>query len=208
MLCVSLLAAGCATGERPSFEDEEDAIPVAPSGNPEIDTVLALLDSVGGSEFTAGYSISTTFSSLSSTGVVVQQPPAKRSITVTNDDRSVRFIIEGSNGVTCDLLVDECEPSINDARISDTQLSHQFYAPAFATRLRADAQRRVGDVKLYDKAVAGQQATCVDVVVTGGTKTYCALPSGLLAEFIGSDVTIELTSYAPKADASKFDSTA
>jgi hypothetical protein len=205
VLGTSALLTACFTGERPTLEEQESA-PVVSSGNAEIDVVLGLLDSVGSSEFTAGYQIDTKFNTVSSTGLVVQAAGQRRSITVENDERSVRFIVDGPDERTCDLTTAECEVALNDARISDTQLPHTFYGPAFAARLRADADRRIGDPAVYDKVIAGQTATCVDVVVAGGTKTYCALQSGPLAEFIGADVNIELTSYSPEPDTTKFTS--
>ena len=164
-----------------------------------------MLSNVERSEFTAGYQIETNFNTVSSTGNVVHAPGQRRSIIVNNDERHVQFLIDGEDERTCDLLTDLCEVSLNDARISDTQLSHTFYGPAFSRRLAADATRRIGDPVLYDKSIAGQMATCVDVDVSGGTKTYCALPSGPLAQFIGADVSIELTSYSPQPDLSVFD---
>jgi len=203
LVASAVLLAGCYTGERPSFDDE-DAVPTEPTGNDEIDGVLGLLDSVGNAQFTAGYAIETKFGDLSSTGLVVQAAGQRRSVTVDNEARSVRFIVDGQDERTCNLATAECEASLNDARISDTQLPHTFYGPAFAARLRADAARRIADPTAYEKSIVGQQAQCVDVAVSGGTKTYCALPSGALAEFIGADVTIELTSYSPEPDTSKF----
>ncbi len=202
ILASSALLVGCFTGERPSFKDE-DAIPAEATGNADIDTVLGLLDSVDNSEFTAGYDIETKFNSVSSTGLVVQAAGQRRSITIDNSARSVRFIVDGNDERTCDLLTAECEASLNDARISDTQLPHTFYGPAFAQRLRADAVRRTGDPTAFEKSVAGQIAQCVDIAVAGGTKTYCALASGALAEFVGADVTIELTSYSVEPDTTK-----
>jgi hypothetical protein len=198
------LLAGCFTGERPSFED--DTIPTETTGNAEIDLVLGRLDSVNSSEFTAGYDIETFFNSVSSTGTVVQAAGQRRSITIDNDQRSIRFIVDGADERTCDLTTAECEASLNDALISDTQLPHTFYGPAFAQRLRADALRRIGDPVAYEKTIAGQPAQCVDVAVAGGTKTYCALASGALAEFVGADVAIELTSYSPEPDTTQFTS--
>jgi hypothetical protein len=203
LVASSVIISGCFTGERPSFRDETE-LPAESTGNDEIDTVLGLLDSVDSAEFTAGYDIETKFNSVSSTGIVVQAAGQRRSITVDNDDRSVRFIVDGNNERTCDLTTAECEASLNDARISDTQLPHTFYGPAFAQRLRADAVRRIGDPAVYAKQIAGQEAQCVDLAVAGGTKTYCALESGALAEFVGADVTIELTMYSPEPDTTKF----
>lgn len=193
----------CFTGERPEFEDEDTA-PAASTGDAGIDRVLALLDSVGRSEFTVGYDIETKFNTVSSTGLVVQATGQRRSVTVENDDRTVRFIEDGDDELTCDLLAGECQTSLNDALISDTQLPHTFYGPAFASRLRADAVRRIGDPQAYTKSVAGQTAECVDIAVSGGTKTYCALPAGPLAQFVGADVTIDLTSYSPEPDTTRF----
>ncbi len=206
LVVAGLALGGCFTGERPEFEDEA-AAPAASTGNADIDRVLGLLDSVDRSEFTVGYDIETKFNTVSSTGIVVQSVGERRSITVQNDDRTVRFIEDAGEELTCDLLVGECETSLNDARISDTQLPHTFYGPAFASRLRADADRRIGDPTAYDMNIAGQDAQCVDVAVAGGTKTYCALASGPLARFVGADVTIELTSYSPEPDTTKFETT-
>jgi hypothetical protein len=194
---------GCFTGERPEFEEEANE-PAASTGNAEIDNVLGLLDSVDRSEFTVGYDIETKFNTVSSTGLVVQAVGQRRSITIENDERTVRFIEDAGEQLTCDLIVGECETSFNDARISDTQLPHTFYGPAFASRLRADADRRISDPEGYTKSIAGQAAECVDIAVAGGTKTYCALLSGPLAQFVGADVTIDLTSYSPEPDATKF----
>lgn len=197
------LLGGCFTGERPSFEDDA-TLPTEATGNADIDTVLGLLDSVDNSQFTAGYDIETKFNSVSSTGLVVRAAGQRMSVTIDNADRSVRFIVDGNDQRTCDLATAECEASLNDARISDTQLPHTFYGPAFAQRLRADALRRIGEPTAYEKSIAGQNAQCVDIAVAGGTKTYCALASGALAEFVGADVTIELNSYSPEPDTTKF----
>lgn len=203
LLAAGIVLAGCFTGERPTLDDQQSG-PAETSGNEAIDSVLALFDSVDRSEFTAEYDIETNFNTVTSTGVVAQAAGQRRSITVENDDRSVRFIVDGTDQRTCDLTTSECEASLNDARISDTQLSHTFYGPAFAQRLRADAERRIGDPIASTKEIAGQNALCVDVAVAGGTKTYCALDSGVLAEFIGPDVTIELSAYSPEADTTTF----
>ena len=62
------------------------------------------------------------------------------------------------------------------------------------------ANRRISDSAAYTKDVAGQDARCVDVTVAGGTETFCALDSGVLAEFVGADVSVTLTDYSPDAD--------
>ncbi len=201
LLALAAVSAGCFTGERPEFEDERATVS---SGNDDIDAVLERLGRVDVAEFTAGFEIRTKFGSLTSTGTVTQAPGSRRSITVANASLRTRFVIEGESVRTCNLLTSECEASIVDARISNTQLPHTFYAPAFETRLRISADRRIGEPVGYDETIAGQAARCVDVTVAGGTETFCALPDGVLAMFRGADVEIDLTSYAPTADETLF----
>ncbi len=193
----------CFTGERPRFEDDEQTF--VSTGSEAVDTVLLRLESVDGSRFTASYQIDTRFGTLRSTAEVTQTSSRQRSITVQNEAVHIRFTDDGDDERTCDVISEECETGLNDARISNTQLSHRFYAPSFAQRLRVSADRRIGDPVPSSTSVAGQPAVCVDVPVTGGTETYCALESGALARFIGADVEIELTSYSPEPDDALFD---
>jgi len=196
-LAVSL--GGCFTGERPSFDDEGPA-PVT-TGDANIDAVLERLDAVPVARFTAEYDVTTRFGGIESQAVVVQADNGRRSITI-ND---VRFLIGNGTDATCFLAAAECEASINDARISDLGVTHEFYAASFAARLRVDANRRVGDTVGYSEALAGQQITCVDIPLSGIVKTYCALDSGPLARYDGNDVAIALTSISDTPDESKFE---
>ncbi|NQY58104.1 MAG: hypothetical protein HRT86_16770 [Ilumatobacteraceae bacterium] len=195
----ALALTACFTGQRPSFEDEQPLN--EPTGSAEIDEVLERLDSVGVEPFSADYEILTKLGSIESTATVVQADDGRRSITV-ND---IRFLINTGTDSTCDLVADTCEAVINDARISDTQLTHDFYAGSFAQRLRVDANRRVGDPRGYQITQAGQQATCVDVPVTGGSKSYCALDSGQLARYDGADQFIEMVAIGPDVDEAAFE---
>lgn len=191
--------AGCVTGPRPSFEGNQPAR--AETGNAAIDDVLERLDRAALAEFTADYAILTRLGDVSSSATVVQATDARRSVTV-ND---VRFIDDASQPATCDLSTGECEASINDARISDIGVTHRFYAEDFARRLRVDANRRIGEPVAHSTITAGVAALCVDVPVSGGVKTYCALDSGPLARFDGNDLLIELTDYSDVADESAFE---
>jgi hypothetical protein len=200
----AVVLGGCQTGERPSFEDDGNGAAgaaIISTGSSDIDLVLDRLESVEEATFAAEYDIETKFGSLSSTGTVVQTDDDVRSVTVATPSATTRFLSTPEGDETCNLLTDECESVLNDARISDVGIPHTFYGPSFATRLRVSADRRIGESASYTKPIAGQDARCVDVAVAGGTETFCALDSGLLAEFVGADVTIELTSYSPDADA-------
>lgn len=187
------------TGQRPSFENE-DPLEIE-SGDEAVDVILERLDAVAPTQFTAEYEILTRLGSVDSAATVVQADNSRRSITI-ND---VRFIDSPDTVATCDLVTDECEATLNDARVSDLLLSHEFYAKSFARRLRVDANRRIGDTKGYTITQAGQQVLCVDVPVTGGTVTYCALDSGPLARYDGNDLFIQMTSITDVPDESKFE---
>jgi len=198
-VCASVALAGCLTGQRPSFDEDEPSPEL--TGNADIDAVLELLDSVSEARFTADYTILTKLGNVTSTARVVQDDPNHRSITINN----VRFLYDGASVATCNLLTGECEATINDARVSDVSVTHEFYGSSFAQRLRVDASRRVGEPVGHTITQADQQALCVDVPVSGGTNTYCALSNGVLARYDGNDLFIEMTAYGDFVDEAAFD---
>ncbi|MGI9643982.1 MAG: hypothetical protein ACR2O6_01570 [Ilumatobacteraceae bacterium] len=200
LLVAALLLAGCMTGERPSFDP--DAPPISATGDPNIDAVLERLDRVRVARFTAEYDVTRRFGEFDSEAVVVQADNGRRSITI-ND---VRFLIGDGTDSTCNLSTAECGASINDAEVSDSGVTHEFYAASFATRLRVDANRRVGDTTGYTRDQAGQAATCVDIPLSGVTKSYCAVDAGPLAHYNGNDLLIDLTAITDVPDETKFES--
>ena len=193
--CAALLSS-CFTGERPTLGGCAFA---ETTGRVEIDSVLERFDCVSPELFTADYTVLTRLGDFTSTAQVVQAP-GKRSITIN----MVRYIYEGESMITCDLSQGTCEGEMNEARTSDVLLTSEFYAKAMAARLRVDADRRIGDPIGSEITQGGQQALCVDIPVTGGTKRYCALESGALAVFDGSDLLIELTGFSPTPDDTAF----
>jgi hypothetical protein len=197
-IVAALTLAACATGPRPSFDADEPAR--QSTGDPAIDAVLDRLDRVGLEYFTADYTVLTRLGGKQSTATVVQAQNRRRSITI-ND---VRFLDGSGTAATCNLSTAECEAIINDARISDVQITHDFYGSSFARRLRVDAGRSLAPALGYAETIAGQSAVCADVAVSGGTKVYCALDSGPLARYDGNDVVIEMTASNPTPDESKF----
>lgn len=195
----AFVLASCATGPRPSFDADEPA--QTATGDPAIDAVLERLDRIGIEQFTADYSILTRLGGKQSTATVVQADNNRRSITI-ND---VRFLDGLGTVATCNLTTDECESAINDARVSDVQITHDFYGSSFARRLRVDAGRSLSPARGHTESIAGQPATCADVAVSGGTKVYCALDTGPLARYDGNDVVIELVAVTPTPDETKFE---
>jgi hypothetical protein len=190
------LVTGCITGERPTLAEG----PVS-TGDPAVDAVLARLEGATQSAFTADYDVLTRFGDLRSEATVVQDGPARRSITIG----SIRFIVDGATSATCDLDAGQCQDSIQAGRVSDTQLTPDFYAVSAAARLRRDADLRMGPTTAATETVAGQPATCVAIPVNGGPTTYCALDSGPLARLDAADVVIEATTWSPDADQDAFD---
>lgn len=199
VIASATLLTGCFTGERPTLAEE--AVIGAPVGDPASDEVLTRFAELPSATFTARYEITNNFGAISRDATVVQTADGRRSITVGE----VRFLIEPGVSLTCRLDTGQpCDDRINDAAVSDLQITHQFYGRSAADRLRVDAERRVGPTEVFDAEFAGVEARCVTVPVSGGSKVYCALPDGVLASYQGPDVLIVLTGYEPAADESAF----
>lgn len=199
LLGATVAISSCATGQRPSFDADQPLVEV--TGDAAVDAVLDRLDAVGIARFTADFTVLTRLGGVESAATVVQADNSRRSITI-ND---VRFLDGPSNAATCNLTTAECEAVINDARVSDVQLTHDFYASGPARRLRVDEARKLAPATGYEATIAGQPATCADVQVSGGTKTYCALDSGVLARYDGNDLLIELTAFSDVPDETRFE---
>jgi hypothetical protein len=202
---VAILAvlSGCFTGPRPSFSNDPFA-PGSSSGDPAIDQVLAQLDAVNEGPYTADYTVLTKFGNTTRPATVAVAP-SRRSVTVG----SVRFLSETGSSRTCVLgTSNPCSSSIDPARISDTQITPDFYAADAARRLRRSAVARIGAPVSHTEQMAGQAATCVDVPVPGGTSVFCALTNGPLARLDDGAVSINLTQYVTAVDESLFSPTA
>ena len=197
-----ILLSGCFTGPRPSYTTE--AFPAgSSSGDAAIDNVLAQLDAVNDGPYTVDYTVLTKFGNTTHPASV-SVTAGRRSVTVGN----VRFITSNGASQTCILdKADPCSSSIEPARISDTQITPDFYAADSAKRLRRSAVARIGATIAHTEQIAGQPATCVDVPVSGGVSVFCALTSGPLARVDDGAVKIELTQYTPGVDESLFATT-
>jgi hypothetical protein len=202
-LALLILLTGCFTGERPSFTAEPFQ-PGSTSGDPAIDSVLAELDAKNEGPFTADYTVLTKFGNTARPATVAVSPE-RRSVTVGD----VRFITVDGSSQTC--IIDQSDPctsTIDPARISDAQITPDFYDLDAAKRLRRSAAARIGTPIGHTEQFAGQPATCVDVPVPGGVSVYCVLPKGPLAELDDGAVSINLTQYKPTVDESAFLTTA
>jgi len=186
-----VLAAGCFTGERPGLE----STPVIDDAAAAV--VIERLERIGSRTFTATYDIipSTTGETTIAT---VRQDDGLRRITIGD----VEYVTDGSATETCLLPDGGCAEGIDDARVSNLNITHQFWSDAFATRLAIDASRRVGFSEGRTDTIAGRSAVCADIPLMGGEAVYCALDDGVLARYFGGDVSIELTSFENAADLS------
>jgi len=187
------LLGGCASGPRPTLIEA----PVV--ADPAALEVLDLFGRADTAEFTATYLIVTKFGG-ATTPAVVTQAGDRRSVTIGH----IRYLTDGTRTATCDLLLGRCEVGIDDAAVSDVQVTHQFWSRSMENRLRTDANRSIGPGAVTDYAVAGRTARCVALPVAGGSKSFCALPSGVLAGYDGADLTIDLVTYVEEADETLF----
>jgi hypothetical protein len=195
-VAITLALTGCFTGERPRLAEGATT-----TGDPAADAVLARLDSAGETTFTGDYTVLTRFGGITTPVTVVQAGPARRAVTVGD----IRFIVDGPQTATCDLATNTCSPTIEVARISDVQLTPDFYAASAGARLRRDTELRAGPTRASTETIAGQPATCVVIPGTDAESTYCALDSGPLARLDAADLSIELARYRPRADEAQFE---
>ena len=195
---LAISVAACATGQRPYFEDTPTAVGTS-TGDPAIDAVLTLFDEVDVATFTATYTVQLFYGNTTTNAAVTQATEAPvRSVTLG----SVRFVTDSSGTRTCRLDTGTCADGIDAAAVSNTGVTPEFAFGDMAKRLRRDAASRVGAGTASTAAISDTTALCVEVPVAGGTKQYCSLPDGVLARFIGADVTVELTGYRPEHDPS------
>jgi hypothetical protein len=130
-----------------------------------------------------------------------QSAPARRSTTIGN----IRYITDDKGDRTCRLDAGTCVSGTNPALISNTGLGQpDFFFGDVAKRLRRDALALTKPAEATTMKVGNHDAVCAVVTVSGGTKTYCAFDNGVLARFLGADLTIELLAYRETADESLF----
>lgn len=202
-LC-ALVLAGCFTGKRPSFQDEKFGAGTT-TGDAAIDAVLTKLDAATTTPptFTAGYDIVVRFGNLAKTATIVVDG-ANRLVSM-HDNASggdVRLLQTAADAQTCRGSI--CASGLDETAMSDTQLTSTFWAGDMAKRLRFDATSKIGPTVQRTEQLAGQTATCVDVMQSNNTATYCVLDDGILAELKDADVYITMTSFTPTADPTAF----
>ena len=175
----------CATGPRPTLVAD---IPVNDAG---IVAVLDAFDLADSAEFTANYRITVNYGNVAVNASVTQKQ-RERSVTIGD----IRYLVETGSTRTCMLSNSTCTQGLDDTKVSDVQITHQFWSRATAQRLRIDASRNIGPTEQYFAVFATADTNCVSVPVVGGTKVYCVTQDGVLAHYAGPDLLIELTDYS------------
>ena len=154
-----LVVAGCFTGERPSFTTEP-----FPAGRRRAATRRSTRCSTSSmpsttGPYTADYTVLTKFGNTTTPGQRVAGGIApighRRRRAVPHRRRRIADVPARQ--------ADPCSSSIDPARISDTQITPDFYAADAAKRLRRSAVDRIGTPVAHVDQIAGQSATCVDV---------------------------------------------
>ena len=183
---------GCFVGERPTLVSE------SPVDDPAAKAVLERLNRANTVDFIARYQIIPS-STGATTEATVAQLDGRRKITIGN----VEYTTDGVEAQTCQNNDEGCVDFLDEAPISDLNITQGFWGPAFRSRLELDAKRRIGPSAASTTTIAGHDAVCVDVILpsvvtTTGTVVYCALDAGVLARYFGADVSIELVAFSPE----------
>lgn len=194
-LASMVVLGACATGERPILVAPPSTVADAVSA-----AVLERLDRGEHATFTATYDITPTSTGTTTTATVVQSGEQGRTVIGT-----VEYRRSGTTARTCYAGDIDCVDGFDETRVSDLNITHEFWGRSAAARLAVEVGRSVGDTTGRTETIAGVSAACADVVVPAGqggagTVVYCATDAGLLARYTGADVRIELTSFSPSVD--------
>jgi hypothetical protein len=186
---------GCFVGERPTLADEPT------TGSAAVDAVIERVRALGEAVYTADYDVVPTFTGVTTLARASQSGPSRRSLTIGD----VRYLVEGTDTRTCTVSTGDCVDVIDAARVSDVQMSPDFFGTSLVSRLRHDAETASGEPTASTEAALDQTATCVAIPVEASViNTYCVLDNGVLTRLVGGDLTVTLTAYEPGADASLF----
>ncbi len=198
-LVLAVALSGCVTGPRPSLGER---LPLGgeagtPVGNKDVDAVLTRLEAADTNSFTVSYDILRRLGNVATKATVVQSGSDS---AVTIGDVS---FYRGDSEQTCTVSTSVCEDGVQEARISDTGVSSEFYAMAPSKALRVTYARSGGTPAASTKTIADQPAQCVTIPVGTGAETYCAVETGAIALWDTADKLVTMTAYADDVDQTK-----
>jgi len=196
LAAAAVLLTGCFTGKRPRFSDDPFP-PGSTTGNVQLDSLLKLLDSSPSGPATVAYTV------LRKAGVVTT--PA--TVAVRGTDQAitiglVKFVDSAGTRQTC--VDGTCSDQWLVQKVSDTGVTPTFFNEQPARKIRRLAPALIGPVVSSVVEIGGESAQCRSLPVTGGTATYCAYESGLLAKMDDGDVLVTATQAKPSVDEAAF----
>lgn len=217
VVAAALVAAfsGCGTGTRAELRTD-----LVSTGSEAVDAVLSRLGELPTAVYAADYDVSlpsiadgqgATIRPESDVEVsTTQAEPNRRSLTIGD----VRFIVEPgqSGGRTCDLSTGECTPEILAQRVSDVQMTNDFFGTSLVARVRRDASVAIAAPAASTEDVDGETATCVAIPMSppasapdeSPVTTYCVLDNGVLTRLDAADIDVTITDYSTEADERQF----
>ncbi|WP_117000997.1 hypothetical protein [Desertimonas flava] len=205
-IAVTIGLGACATGTRAELRPD-----LATTGNEAVDAVLSRLAELPTAVYAADYDVHLPFNGTDIEVTTTQAEPNRRSLTIGD----IRFIVEPgqTSGRTCDLSNGECEPRIVPQRVSDAQMTNDFFGTSLVARLRRDAGLAIRAPEASTEDLDGAPVTCVTLAFSPPasapnstpTSTYCVLDNGVLTRLIASDIEVTLTDYSDEADERQFE---
>lgn len=162
------------------------------TGDQAIDTVLRRLELSETATFEATYDVHTLLGDTMTSAEVAQEGLKRRAVRM--GDVLYRDGTE-RDPVTCDTATGACEAGLDDALIASLMVTRTFFSTSAIARLEQVARVATGPATMEDRQIAGTDAVCATVPVTGGQTTFCATAQGVLAGYEGADTRITMTQY-------------
>ena len=121
-------------------------------GSPAVDAVVDRVNALGDAVYTADYDVVTTFDNADDARRGRRsRAPSRRSLTIGD----VRYLVDGSSTRTCTVSTGQCVDTIDASRVSDVQMTPDFFGTSLSARLRHDAEVAVGEPTASTEEIAG-----------------------------------------------------
>jgi len=181
---------GCLTGSRPTLAE------VTATGNADVDDVLSRIGQLSTARYSAHYDVLLRYGDITTPVSASQSDGDRRSLTIGD----IRYVVHGQVTKTCVMSTAECVPRIDPTRVSDVQMTPDFFGTSLIARIELDVSRAGGQPTVTSEEIQGQQATCVAIPVADGATTYCVLDNGVLARLDAPDLAVTMTGYSSDVD--------
>lgn len=192
--CVAALfvaaGSGCVTGERPTLASN------ATTGFADVDELLGRVAGLNDAEYSAGYDVLVRYGDRTTTATASQSAGDRRSLTVGD----VRYVVHGAITKTCTISTGSCQGVIDASRVSDVQMTPDFFGTSLSAQIALDAGRTTGLPVSSVEATEGGEALCVAIPISDSTSTYCVLDNGVLTRLDTAALQVTMTSYSDEVD--------